>query len=133
MELPPQEEKHGILWHIKNFFRKIGAFFKRLFHIKPDPEKAREREARKARKEQEKAERKAEKQRRKAAWKGSGAAGEAERGETPASARPPVRRAGPGRTPSGVAPPADWTGAASGDMAGGRGGGSGAFGDAGSA
>ena len=134
VELPPQEEKHGILWHIKNFFRKIGAFFKRLFHIKPDPEKAREREARKARKEQEKAERKAEKQRRKAARKGSGAAGEAERGETPAFGTAPGPEGWPGAdSPREPAPPADWTGAASGDMAGDAAEAPGAFGDAGSA
>lgn len=65
VELPP-EEKHGILWHIKNFFRKIGNFFKRLFHIKTDPEKQKSKEERKAEKARKKAERKAEKERKKA-------------------------------------------------------------------
>ena len=65
VELPP-EEKRGILWHIKNFFRKILNFFKRLLHIKSDPDKEQKKAEKKAEKERRKAERKAEKERRKA-------------------------------------------------------------------
>lgn len=65
VELPP-EEKHGIWWRIKNFFKKILNFFKRLFGIKSDPEKEKKKAEKKAEKERRKAERKAEKERRKA-------------------------------------------------------------------
>jgi hypothetical protein len=62
VELPPAE-KRGILWHIKQFFRKIGNFFRRLFHLKPvdDAEKAKKRAERQAEKERRKAEKKAQK------------------------------------------------------------------------
>ena len=63
--LPP-EEKHGLWWRIKNFFKKILDFFKRLLHIKSDPDKERKKAERKAERERRKAERKAERERRKA-------------------------------------------------------------------
>ncbi len=67
VELPPEEEKHGILWHIKQFFRKIGSFFKRLFHIgSGDESQKQSKEERKAEKARKKAERKAERERKKA-------------------------------------------------------------------
>ncbi len=113
VELPPQEEKHGLLWHIKNFFRKIAGFFKRLFHIQSDPEREREKAERKAEKARRKAERKAEKERKKAERKaGKGGqpepAAPAEGDEFP-DAEAPAQEG---------APPADWGGIDPADLAG---------------
>ena len=57
----PEPEHRGLWWRIKKFFRKILDFFKRLFRIKPDPDKARRKAERKAEKQRAKEERKAKK------------------------------------------------------------------------
>lgn len=103
VELPP-EEKHGILWHIKNFFRRIGGFFKRLFHIKTDPEKQKAKEARKAERERKKAERKAEKERRKAEREAKRRGGQP---VTPEEEQPPVEAIPEVPAPEPEVPPAE--------------------------
>lgn len=120
--LPPQEEERGIWAAIKRFFRKIGDFFRGLFHRKPkegaaadDPkaEKARRKAERKAEKERKKAERKAEKERKKA--ERQGVAPDSEAGPADGVPQPGPETFQPGaesgdQTPGG-APEADSQGA----------------------
>lgn len=100
VELPPQEEKHGILWHIKRFFHRIGAFFQRLFHIKSDPEQEREKAERREQKRQEKAARKAERARKKAERQAGEARAADGQGEAPSGAAGTANAPAAGVNPS---------------------------------